>query len=155
MSQENVEAVRRLYEAFNRGGVDAAISEGVWSPELVWDATPTGIPGLGVYRGHEEVKSFFENDWFKAFPFEDWEVEVDELIDLGDQVISMCRQRGRGATSGASTELFLAQVGTWRDGQCVRVDNYLDREKALEAAGLREQAMSQQNVEVVKPNPIK
>src|SRR5262249_2551048 len=42
MSQENVEAVRRGYEAFNRGGVDAVISEGVWSPEIIWDATPTG-----------------------------------------------------------------------------------------------------------------
>jgi hypothetical protein len=50
----------------------------------------------------------------------------------------MCRQRGRGATSGAGTELFLAQIGTWRDGQCVRVDNYLNRGEALEAARLRE-----------------
>jgi ketosteroid isomerase-like protein len=138
MSEENIEMVRRGYEAFNRGGVDAVISEGIWSPEIVWDATPTGIPGLGVYRGHEEVKSFFEDDWFKAFPFDEWEVEVDEVIDQGDQVISMCRQRGRGAVSGAGTELVLAQVGTFCDGQIVRVDNYLDRAKALDAAGLRE-----------------
>jgi ketosteroid isomerase-like protein len=53
-------------------------------------------------------------------------------------VISVCRQRGRGAASGAGTELVLAQVGTFRDGQIVRVDNYLDRAKALEAARLRE-----------------
>ena len=64
--------------------------------------------------------------------------EVDEVIDHGDQVISMCRQRGRGAASGAGTELFLGQVGTWRGGQCVRVDNYLDRAQALEDAGLSE-----------------
>jgi ketosteroid isomerase-like protein len=136
MSEENVEATRRAYQAFNRGGVDAVISEGIWSPEIVWDATPTGVPGLGAYRGHEEIRSFFENDWFKAFPFDEWEVEVDEVIDHGDQVIGMCRQRGRGASSGASAELFLAQVFTWRDGQCVRVDNYLDRAQALEDAGL-------------------
>ena len=137
MSKENVEAARRGYEAFNRGGVDAVISEGIWSPEIVWDATPTGIPGLGVYPGLEEVKSFFE-DWFEAFPFDEWEIEVDEVIDHGDQVISTCRQRGRGALSGAGTELVVAQVGTWRDGQCVRLDNYLDRAQALEAAGLSE-----------------
>ena len=47
-SQENVEAARRAYEAFNRGGVDAVITEGIWSPEIVWDATPTGIPGLAA-----------------------------------------------------------------------------------------------------------
>jgi hypothetical protein len=32
---------------------------------------------LGAYRGHEEVKRFFEDDWFNAFPFEEWEVELD------------------------------------------------------------------------------
>jgi ketosteroid isomerase-like protein len=138
MSQENVEFVRRAYEVFNRGGADACISEGIWSPEIVWDATPTGIPGLGVYRGHEEAKSFFDEDWFKAFPFDEWEVEVDELIDQGDQVISVCRQRGRGATSGAMAELQLAQIATVRDGRIVRIENYLSRQKALEAAGLAE-----------------
>ena len=139
MSQENVEVVRRAVETFNRGGVDACVSEGVWSPEIVWDVTPSGIPGLGAYRGHEEVRRFFKDDWFSAFPFEQWEVELEEVIDAGDdQVIGMSRQHGRGASSGAVTELELAQIATVRDGQIVRVDNYLDREKALEAAGLRE-----------------
>ena len=138
MSEENVELVRRAFEAFNRGGVDACVSEGIWSPEVVWDVTPSGIPGLGTYRGHEEVKAFFEDDWFKAFPFEEWEVELEEVIDAGDRVIGMSRQHGRGASSGAVAELELAQVATVRNGQIVRVDNYLDREKALEAAGLRE-----------------
>ena len=67
MSQEDVEVIRRAFDAFNRGGVDACVSEGVWSPEIVWDVTPSGIPGLGTYRGHGEVKRFFEDDWFSAF----------------------------------------------------------------------------------------
>ena len=138
MSKENMEVVRRAFEAFNRGGVDACVSKGVWSPEIVWDATPSGIPGLGAYRGHEAVKRFFEDDWFKAFPFEEWEVELGEVIEAGDRVIAMSRQHGRGASSGAVAELELAQVSTVRDGQIVWVDNYLDREKALEAAGLSE-----------------
>ena len=138
MSQENVEVVRRAFDAFNRGGVDACISDGVWSPEIVWDNTPSGIPGLGVNRGHEEVKAFFEEDWFKTFPFDEWAVELEEVIDAGDRVISMSRQHGRGASSGAVAELELAQVATLRDGQVVRIDNYLDRAKALEAAGLSE-----------------
>jgi ketosteroid isomerase-like protein len=93
---------------------------------------------LGAYRGHEEVKRFFEDDWFNAFPFEEWEVELEEVIGAGERVIAMSRQHGRGASSGAVAELELAQVNTVRDGQIIRVDNYLDREKALEAAGLRE-----------------
>ena len=138
MSQENVEIVRRAYEAFNRGGIDACISEGLWSPEVVWDVTPTGIPGLGTYRGREEVKRFFEDDWFSTFPFEEWEVKLEEVIDAGDRIIGMSRQHGRGATSGVMAELELAQVSTLRDGLVVRIDNYVDRAKALEAAGLRE-----------------
>jgi ketosteroid isomerase-like protein len=137
MSQENVELVRRSHEAFNRG-VEALLSGGFLSPEFVWDLSPSGIPGLGVYRGHDEVRSFLEDDWFQAFPFEEWELEVEELIDHGEQVIVMTRQRGRGQTSGAGAELELASIFTLRDGQIVRVETHLDREKALEAAGLRE-----------------
>jgi ketosteroid isomerase-like protein len=138
MSHENVGIVRRAYDAFNRGGTEACISEGLWSPEVVWDVTPSGIPGLGTYRGREEVKRFFEEDWFSAFPFDEWEVEVEEVIDAGDRIVSMSRQHGRGAGSGVVAELELAQVSTLRDGQIVRIDNYLDRAKALHAAGLSE-----------------
>jgi ketosteroid isomerase-like protein len=138
MSQENVEVVRRAFETFNRGGVDACISEGLWSPEVVWDVTPSGIPGLGTYRGLEEVKRFFEDEWFSAFPFEEWEIKLEEVIDAGDRVVGMSRQHGRGASSGVAAELELAQVATLRDGQVVRIDNYLDRAKALKAAGLSE-----------------
>jgi ketosteroid isomerase-like protein len=138
MSQENIEIVRRAFETFNRGGPEAVIAEGFWSTELVWDFSPSGIPGLGVYRGHDEVRSFFADDWFQAFPFEEWEVELDELIDNGDQVIAMSRQRGRGATSGVGAELEQAHIFTFRDGVTVHVESYLDRVKALEAAGLSE-----------------
>jgi ketosteroid isomerase-like protein len=137
MSEENVEVVRRAYEALNRGGVEAVISEGLWAPELVWDFSPSGIPGLGVYRGLGEVRTFFEKDWFGVFPLDEWAVEVDELIDHGDQVIATSRQRGRGGTSGVEAELEQAFIVTVRDRQIVRVEAYLDREKALEAAGLR------------------
>jgi ketosteroid isomerase-like protein len=138
VSQENVEIVRRAFEAFNRGGPEALISGGFWSPEIVWDTTPSGIPGLGVYRGYDEVRSAFEDDWFKAFPFEEWEIEVEDLIDHGDQVVVISRQRGRGASSGVAAELEQAHVFTLRDGKVVRFDSYLDREKALEATGLSE-----------------
>ncbi len=49
----------------------------------------------------------------------------------------MASQRGRVASSGVAAELEFAQILTLRDGQVMRVDTYLDREKALKAAGLR------------------
>jgi ketosteroid isomerase-like protein len=138
MSQANLELVRRAYAVFNEGGPEAMISGGIWSPEIVFDFSPSEIPGLGVYRGYDEVRAFFEQDWFGAFPFEEWEVELDELVDHGDQVIAISRQRGLGASSGVVAELEQGLVFTLRDGVVVRVEVYGDPEKALEAAALSE-----------------
>jgi ketosteroid isomerase-like protein len=63
---------------------------------------------------------------------------LDELVDHGDQVIAMHRQRGLGASSGAAAELEQGLINTLRDGAIVRVEIYGDPEKALEAAGLAE-----------------
>src|SRR5262249_25369904 len=136
MSEENVEIVRRANEEFNRGGPEALIGT-IWAPEIVWDMTPAGVPGFGVYSGYDEVRAFMA-DWFAAFDFDEWELEVEEIIDAGDKVVSFARQRGRGASSGAEVSVDFAQVATVRAGKIIRVDNYLDRSKALEAAGLSE-----------------
>jgi ketosteroid isomerase-like protein len=138
MSQENVEVVRRTYELFNEGGPEAVIRAALWSPEIVFDFSPSEIPGLGVYRGRDEVRAFFEEDWFGAFPFEEWEVVLDQLVDHGDQVIAVHHQRGLGASSGVAAELEQGLIVTLRDGAAVRVEIYGDPEKALEAAGPRE-----------------
>ena len=138
MSKENVELVRRAYEVFNKGGPEAVISAGIWSVEIEFDFSPSDIPGLGVYRGHDEVRAFFEEDWFRAFPFEEWEIELDELVDHGNQVVAVHRQRGLGASSGVAAELEQGIIYTLRDGEVVRAEIYGDPEKALQAAGLRE-----------------
>jgi ketosteroid isomerase-like protein len=139
MSQENVELVRRAYEVFNQGGPEAVISAGIWSPDIVFDFSPSDIPGLGVYRGYDEVRAFFEEDWFETFPFEEWEVELDELFDHGDQVVAVSRQRGLGASSGVAAELEQGIIFTLRNGEVVRAEVYGDPKKALEAAGISEQ----------------
>jgi ketosteroid isomerase-like protein len=137
MSEENVNIIRRAFEEFSRGGWEPLMGT-VWDPEIVWDMSPTGIPGLGVYRGFEELRAFFE-DWFGTFPFDEWEQEVDDVIDCGDQrVLVLTRQRGHGAASGADTELEYAQVVEFRREKMIKVDVYLDRTEALKAAGLSE-----------------
>jgi ketosteroid isomerase-like protein len=136
MSQENVEIVRRAFEEFSRAGWEPLIGT-VWAPEIVWDMTPARIPGLGTYHGYDELRSFFE-DWFSTFPLEEWEQDVEEVLDCGEQVVVLTRQRGRGSASGAVAELEYAQVITLRDGKIVRVNVYMDRDLALEAAGLVE-----------------
>jgi ketosteroid isomerase-like protein len=138
MSEENVEIVRRSFELVNEVGTDAFIGGNFWSDDWVFDPSGTGIPGLGVYRGHDEIRAFFEEDWFTTFPFEEWEIHISDLVDHGDRVIGISHQQGRGASSGVAATLELANVFTLRDGQIVRVQLYRDRGEALEAAGLQE-----------------
>jgi SnoaL-like domain len=138
MSQENVEIVQRGIEAFNRGGPAAAVSSGVFVDEVVWDGTRSGIPGVGVVRGIDDVQGFFEKEWFAAFPFGDWEIHMDEPIDNGDQVVFTSHQRGRGASSGAGAALTLGNVFTVDSGQIVRMQIFQRPEEALEAAGQSE-----------------
>ena len=131
-----METVRRAFEEFTRGGWEPLMGT-YWDPEIVWDMSASGIPGLGIYRGFEELRSFFE-DWFSTFPFEEWEQAVDDVIDCGgEQVVVLTRQRAR-SVSGIATEMEYAQVVGLRDGKITRTTVYLDRERALEAAGLSE-----------------
>ena len=44
--------------------------------------TPAGVPGFGVYTGYDGVRAFFA-DWFSAFEFDEWQLEVDEAIRPG------------------------------------------------------------------------
>jgi ketosteroid isomerase-like protein len=137
MSQENAELVRRTMEEFNRGG-PAVINGGFLSTEIVFDASRAGIPGIGVARGQDEVRAVFEQDWFGAFPFEEWEIQIEEPVALGDQVIFGSRQQGRGASSGAAAALQLGNIFTIRDGEIVRIEVYGHPQEAFKAAGLSE-----------------
>jgi ketosteroid isomerase-like protein len=136
MSQENVEVVRRATEEFSRDGADAVVDT-FWVPEIVWDMTPTRIPGFGVYTGYDEVRAFMA-EWFSAFEFDGWSMEIEQLFDCGDRVLSIVRQLGHGTSSGAEVGVEFAQIFTMRAGKIARIDNYLDRAEALEAVGLSE-----------------
>jgi ketosteroid isomerase-like protein len=138
MSEENVKIVRQVFEEFNRGGPAAVISAGFFANEVVFDGTRAEVPGVGVFRGLDQARAFFEKDWFAVFPFEDWEIQIEEPIENGDQVIVTSRQQGRGASSGAGAALTLGNIFTFRSGEIVRIQIFRRPEEALEAAGLSE-----------------
>jgi ketosteroid isomerase-like protein len=90
---------------------------------------------MGVQRGPEGLRRVLE-----AVPgeFDDFHVELHELIDAGDRVFAAATARGRGKQSGVETSVDLWGVWTVREGRAVRWQGYTDRAAALEAAGLRE-----------------
>jgi ketosteroid isomerase-like protein len=131
MSQENVELVRRAYEAFNRGDPEGMVADA--APEFEYVATGA-IPGAGgVYGGTEQFRQFLDRWWGE---FHEPRVEVQELIDAGDQVLASLTFRGRGKQSGVETNWRLWQLWTLRDGKAVRGQGFTSRDEALEAAGL-------------------
>jgi ketosteroid isomerase-like protein len=133
MSQEAVEVVRRAYEAFNRGDLEAMFADA--APEFEYIATGA-IPGAGgVYRGPETFRQFLGQWWGE---FDEPHVEVHELIEASNQVLASLTFRGHGKQSGVETKWSLWQLWTVLDGRFVRGQGFTSREEALEAAGLRE-----------------
>jgi ketosteroid isomerase-like protein len=133
ISEENVEIVRRAYEAFNRGDMDGAFAN--ISPEFEYVATGA-IPGMeGVVRAPEGFRGFLESWWGE---FDEPRVEIHELIETGDQVVASLTFRGRGKQSGVETTWDIWQAWTIRHGKAVRGRGFMRREEALESARLRE-----------------
>jgi|SRR5215204_899646 len=133
MSQENVEVVRAVFEAWERGGVDAVAE--FWHPEIDWRAAKGALDDVGVMCGVDAMRAYM-NDWLANF--DDVHVEAEELIDAGDEVVAMQRVTARGKGSGVETELRYAVVNTIRDGKVVRGREYWTRAEALDAVGLSE-----------------
>ena len=137
MSEENVELVRRLYEAFadgfNEETVRTAIASGLVNPAVEVDLR-TAYPDGPVVR-FATLSDFLDTQpWGRSIRF-----EPESLRDVGtDRVLVFLRLRGIGTGSGVEVEAPVAHLVTLRDGQVVRVASYVDRRKALEAAGLSE-----------------
>jgi ketosteroid isomerase-like protein len=90
MSQENVEVVRRSLEAFNRGGVEAALAFD--DPEIEWITTGTYFEA-NTYRGHAGVREYVGS--FEA-EFIDMYMTPEELIEVGERVVASVRITGTG-----------------------------------------------------------
>jgi ketosteroid isomerase-like protein len=140
MSQENVEIVRRVYEAYDRQDLEACFAE--YAADIEWrNGGPLGElfgPGLveRSYFGHDGIRQFWR-EWLDAWETVDFDWQ--ELIDAGDQVVAIQSQRVRGRASGVELEMkSYAQVWTVRDGKLVRSEFFPTREEALEAVGLSE-----------------
>jgi uncharacterized protein len=134
MSEENVEVVRRGFQAFADRGFDAMAE--FWDPDVVWRAAEGAIDDVGEMHGQVAVRRYME-DWIDTF--DDYSVVVEELRDVGDdRVLSIQRVKGRAKLSGAETVLRYAVVSTVRDGKVVRAREYLSVEEALKVVGLEE-----------------
>jgi ketosteroid isomerase-like protein len=128
MSQENVEVVRELWDAYSRGDFDHVLA--VADPNVVMMSLEEG-----PLYGSDAVRRNYER-WNEAW--EGPEATVEEVIGIRDYVFVMARFRGRGRASGVEVDGHFYVVYRMRNRMILRVDEFSDKAQALEAAGLSE-----------------
>jgi ketosteroid isomerase-like protein len=132
MSEDNVEIVRRAFQAWDRQDYEAAASH--FSVDLEIDASDR-ILNPAVYTGIDGARRF-RNEIAEAWG--EFHVEIEDLVSGGDEVVALVRSIARGRASGAEVESRAAWVVDLRDQKVTRLRLYRDRRQALEAAGLRQ-----------------
>jgi ketosteroid isomerase-like protein len=132
VSRENVEIVRRAFEALERSGVAGLLE--FCSPEIEYRVR-YDLPDARTYHGHDGVRALAAH-WQALF--EDFRLEPEALIDAGDSVAAVMRISGRGATSGIETGNPYAALCSVRERRLWRITDYPTKEEALEAVGLSE-----------------
>jgi ketosteroid isomerase-like protein len=134
MSQENVEIVREVFESFLSG--DQQRTARLVDPEVEFHGTVGGLEEGRIAHGLPQIVATFEEEDLEAW--EERRLEPEEFIDAGDDVVVLLHEYRRGRGSGVELESDTAVVFAVRDRRVVRIQGYVDRDAALEAAGLRE-----------------
>jgi ketosteroid isomerase-like protein len=124
---------RRIAAAINRGDLAYAAAFYAADVELVFPVAPPTPDRPDHYRGREAAFNAYRewmNDWerFRRVP--------RELIDLGDTVVLLFEETGRGRASGIEVSQRVGAVFTIRGGRTIRHEEYPDWESALAAVGL-------------------
>ena len=129
---DNAAVVRRAWEAWMARDNETALS--LYDPDVELDFT-AGSQAMGIYgtyRGLNGIRDFFR-DWLATW--EDYDSEIEGLVDAGDHVVAFMHEWGRGRQSGVPLEFRQAHVWTVRDGKLLRLRVYTSREEALRAVG--------------------
>jgi hypothetical protein len=129
MSEENVERARQAYQAFNRRDQETFLA--LMDEEV--EAESRLVAMEGAYHGHEGIRRWW-NDFLGVFP--DYTIEVQEMRDLGEVILTRFQARGAGAGSGAPLLDPVWQPTRWREGKCVWWKVCVTEAEAIEAAGL-------------------
>jgi hypothetical protein len=132
MSQENVEIVERAVAAVNERDLDAYLACVTEDIEI---STPIADFG-GVYEGPDGIRRFFA-DLADTSP--DFRISIVRLEPIGaKRVLAYTSVTARGRSSDIDIGMAGANIYDFANGRIKRVRIFLDRDQALEAAGLSE-----------------
>ena len=121
--------VRRSYEAFARGDLDAVVAD--MDEAIEWQQAQ-GLPHGGTYRGLAEVRANvfdpLDRDWWSAFS-----AVPDEFLEAGAEVVVLGRYRGTAKQTGKLLDVPFVHIWSLRDGKAWRFRQFLDTAGWVEA----------------------
>jgi ketosteroid isomerase-like protein len=132
VTESNLELVRRLFERFEREGIEGVLES--MDEDVLIEIPPDLSAEPDEYRGHEGARRYFAG--FTGM-IDDVRYEAIELMPAGDAVIAHIRLSGRGASSGLDVDLEAFVVHELVNGRVVRMRPYADLAGAQAAVGGR------------------
>jgi ketosteroid isomerase-like protein len=132
-SKKNVELLRRFYEYFNQGDIDALLE--LCSPEVEIYKDPDVVEMVAAFmpRGRERVAQYLRG-WLDSW--DAYLARPEEFLGSGEEVAVLTHLRARGRNSQFEIEEDMADVFTVRNGSVSRLRLYVQRTDALKAIGL-------------------
>jgi ketosteroid isomerase-like protein len=129
-SEEDVELLRRAFEAWNAGDLEGVID--MSHPDLEFIPLRSQLDGA-AYSGAEGMRQFSRD------AAEEWEylrILPDEFRTVGDEIVMLGRFDAKGRGSGVDIEFPCGWVARVRDGGLAYLRTYSDPQEALRAVGL-------------------
>jgi ketosteroid isomerase-like protein len=130
MSTENVEIVRKAFDAFSRDDLQGAIEH--FAPDLEFFPTGRFMDTQPVYYGPEGYADFwhtFHEAW------EQLTIGIERIEEVGGRVLVLGIFHGRGRGSGVETSDEAAWLVTLNDGLLTLIHSFASWEQGLRAAG--------------------
>ena len=127
MGEREVALIRQGYEDFNKGDL-AAWAENLQPDFVVSDREE--LPDPQTYQGAEGATQAAAE---AGEEFDDYRIEPDEILDLGDHILVVATQSGTGKVSGVPVEGPIVHLWRMRDGIAASMQAFSTKEQALAA----------------------
>jgi ketosteroid isomerase-like protein len=123
MPDDNVELIRRAYDAFGQGDIAGVMA--VLADDIEWHA-PAVLPHGRDARGHDQVGEFFGG---LVSTWDGLTLDIEEFVASGDRVCVIGRSQGK--LGDVETGYGFCHCWTVRDGVAVRFDEFVDPDPEL------------------------
>ena len=132
MSQaDDLNLIREGWRAWNEASIEPFLH-----PDVEW-ITPPEVPGGGTFSGKEATVEFLRN-FEGTMGVLDLSFQIKEIIPAGEEYLVISRAEGTGASGVAIPAHDWFHLVMLEDGKLRRARLSLNRDQALEAAGLTE-----------------